>query len=84
MKKIEDNLRHPWDNIKHSNIRIIGVAEKEEKKKWTEKIFEETIVEKFPNMGKEIVDQVQEAQSPIQDKSKEKHTKTHINQTIKN
>ena len=35
-------------------------------------------------MGKEIVNQVQEAESPIQDKSKEKHTKTHINQAIKN
>ena len=42
------------------------------------------IVENFPNMGKEIVNQVQEEQSPIQDKSKEKHAKTHINQTIKN
>ena len=35
-------------------------------------------------MGKEIINQVQETQSPIQDKSKEKHAKTHINQTIKN
>ena len=34
----------------------------EEKKKGTEKIFEEIIVENFPNMGKEIVNQVQEAQ----------------------
>ena len=31
-------------------------------------------------MGKKIVDQVQEAQSPIQDKPKEKHAKTHANQ----
>ena len=34
----------------------------EEKKKGTEKIFEEIIVENFPNMGKEIVNQVQEVQ----------------------
>ena len=34
----------------------------EEKKKGSEKIFEEIIVENFPNMGKEIVDQVQETQ----------------------
>ena len=54
------------------------------KKKGTEKIFEEIIVENFPNMGKEIVNEVQEAHSLIQDKSKEKHAKTHINQTIKN
>ena len=51
-----------WDNnIKCTNVRIIGVPE-EEKKKGTEKIFEEIIVENFPNMGKEIVNQVQEAQ----------------------
>ena len=40
---------------------MIGVPEKE-KKKGTEKIFEEIIVENFPNMGKEIVNQIQEAQ----------------------
>ena len=48
-----------------------------------EKIFEEIIVENFHNMEKEIVNQVQKAQSPIQDKSKEKHAKTHTNQTNK-
>ena len=39
-----------------------GVPEEEEKKRGTEKIFEDIIVEKFPNMGKEIVNQVLEAQ----------------------
>ena len=39
-----------------------GVSEEAEKKKGTEKIFEEIIVENFPNMGKEIVNQVQEVQ----------------------
>ena len=81
---MEDSLRDHWDNNKWNNIRIIGVPEEEEKKKGTEKILEEIIVQNFANMGKEIVNQVQEAQSPIQDKSKEKHAKTHINQTIKN
>ena len=62
MKRIEDTLRDLWDNIKRTNIQIIGVPEEEETKKGTEKIFEEIIVENFPNMGKEIVNQVQEAQ----------------------
>ena len=85
MKRIEDNFRDLWDNTKCTYIQIIGVPEEEEKKKWTEKILEEIKVENFPNMGKEIVNQVQgSTDSPIQDKSKEKHTKTHINQTIKN
>ena len=62
MKRIEDSLRDLWDNIKCSSIQIIGVPEEEEKKKGTEKIFEEIIVENFPNMGREIVNQVQEVQ----------------------
>ena len=62
MKRIEDSLRDLWDNIKCTNISIIGIPKEEEKKKGTEKIFEEIIVENFPNMGKEIVNQVQEAQ----------------------
>ena len=55
MKRTEDSLRDLWDNIKRTNIRIIGVPGEEEKKKGTEKIFEEIIVENFPNMGKEII-----------------------------
>ena len=62
MKRIEDNLRDLWDNTKRTNIRIIGVPEEEEKNKGSEKIFEEITVENVPNMGKEIVTQVQEAQ----------------------
>ena len=62
MKRIEDSLRDLWDNVKCTNIQIIGVPEEEEKKRGTEKIFEEIIVENFPNMGKEILNQVQEAQ----------------------
>ena len=62
MKRIEDSLRDLWDNIKHTNIRIIGVPEEEEKEKVSEKIFEEITVENFPNTRKEIVNQVQEAQ----------------------
>ena len=41
MKRTEDSLRDHWDNIKCTNIRIIGVPEEEEKKKRYEKIFEE-------------------------------------------
>ena len=62
MKRIEDSLRDLWDNIKHTNIRIIGVPEEEEKKKGTQKIFEHIILENFPNMGKETVSQVRKAQ----------------------
>ena len=49
MKRNEDSLRGVWDNIKRSNIRIIGVPEGEEREKGPKKIFEEIIVENFPN-----------------------------------
>ena len=62
MKRNEDSLRDLWDNIKCTNIRITGVPEGEEREKGPEKIFEEIIVENFPNMGKEIATQVQEVQ----------------------
>ena len=55
MKRTEDSLRDFWDNVKHTNIQIIGVPEEEEKKKRYEKNFEEIIVENVPNMEKEIV-----------------------------
>ena len=62
MKRTEDNHRDLWDNIKRTNAWIIRVPEEEEKNRGYEKIFEGIIVENFPNMEKEIVNQVQEAQ----------------------
>ena len=62
IKRIEDSLIDHWDNIKCTNIQILGVPEEEERKKGTEKIFEEIIVETYANMGKEIGNQVHEAQ----------------------
>ena len=38
IKRNEDDLRDLWDNVKHPNIRIIGVPEEEDKKKGHEKI----------------------------------------------
>ena len=78
IKRAEDNLRDLWDHIKCTNIPIIGVPEEEEKKKGYEKIFEEIIVENFPNMEKEIV-KSKRYKSPIQDKLKEKHQDSNKN-----
>ena len=44
----------------HQHLSYRGF--KGRKKKGTEKIFEEIIVENFPNMGKETVNQAQEVQ----------------------
>ena len=48
MKRTEDSLRDLWDNIKCTNIRIIGVPEEEEKKEGNGKVFEEIIAENSP------------------------------------
>ena len=55
MKRTEDSLRILWNNIKWTNIQIIGDPEEEEKKKGYEKIFEEIRAENFPNVEKEII-----------------------------
>ena len=77
MKRNEDNLRDLWDNVKHPNIRIIGVPE-EDKKIDHEKILEETIVENFPKTEKEIITQIQEAQRTPNRINPRQNTPRHI------
>ena len=85
MKRTEGSLRDLWDNVKCTNIQIIGVLEEEEKKKGYEKIFEEIVLqdENFPNMEKEIVNQVQEAQRVPYRINPRRNTPRHTNQTNK-
>ena len=54
------------------------VPEEEEKKKGCETIFEEIIVENFPNMEREIVNEVQEAQRVPYRISPRRNTPRHI------
>ena len=61
IKRTEGSVRDLWDNIKHTNIHIIGFQKKKTKIKGMRK-FLKSIVENFPSMEKEIVNQVQEAQ----------------------
>ena len=54
MKRIEESLRqYLGQHSMHQHSSYWGPRERKEK--GTEKIFEETIVENFPQMGKEIV-----------------------------
>ena len=80
-KRNEDSPRDLWDNIKHEQLHYIEVSEGE-RKKGSERIFEEIVAENFPIVGKEISNQVQEVQRARQDKPKEEHTEKH--QTDKN
>ena len=78
MKRNEDSLRDIWDNTKCNNILIIGVTEGEEREKGHEKIFEEILAENFPNMRKETVNQVQEAQTASGRVNLRRNTLRHI------
>ena len=78
MKRSEDSLRDLWNKIKHTNIQIIGIPEEEENKKGCEEIFEKIIVENFPNMEKEIVNQLQEAQRVPYKINPRRNTPRHI------
>ena len=79
IQKYEEKLRNLWDNFKHSNIRIIGVPEGEEKEQEVENLFEQTMKENFPNLAKEIdFQEVQEAQRVPKKLDPRKNTPRHI------
>ena len=52
----------PWGCKESDTTELLHFTSEEEKAKVYEKILEEIIVENFPNMEKEIANQVQEAQ----------------------
>ena len=61
MERNKESLRDPWDSIKHTNISHYR-GPRRRREKGPEEIFVEIIAENFPNMGKEIVNQIQESQ----------------------
>ena len=65
-------------NMKHNNIRIIGIPEGEEEQ-GIENLFEKVMMENFPNLRREKVTQIQDTESPKQEEPKEAHCKTHPN-----
>ena len=76
-KKVK-SLTNLWDNLKCSNIRMIGVPEGEEEEQEIENLFEQIMKENFPNLAKEIdFQEIQEVQSPKEVGPKEEHTKAH-------
>ena len=67
---------NPWDNLKHSNIRIIGVPEGEKEEQKVENLFEQRMKENVPHLAKEIG--VQEAQRVPKKLDPRRNTPRHI------
>ena len=78
IEKNKYSLRDLWDNIKHTNIHIIRDPRRKRARKDPRKLFEEIIAENFPSMGKEIVNQVQEAQRVPGRLNLRRNTQRHI------
>ena len=84
MKRTEDSLRNLLDNIKCINIlNYMGPRRRREKERVWEKFWRDYSW-KFSQHGKgNSQSSLRGTKSPIQDKPKEKHAKTHTNQTNK-
>ena len=77
--KNEERLRNLQDILKRSNIRIIGVTEREEEEQKIENLFEQIMKENFPNLAKEIdFQEVQEAQRVLKKLDPRRNTPGHI------
>ena len=61
MKKSKESLCALWETTKIINIRILWVPEGEERERRRQNLFKEIVVEKFPNLGKELDIQVHKA-----------------------
>lgn len=75
-EKSEDSLNDLWD-IKWTNMHIIGIPEEQKVQKT---LFEETIAENLPNLGRETDIQIQEAHRVSNKMNPKRSTgKTHYN-----
>ena len=76
IQKSEERLTNLSNNLKCSNIRIIGVPEGEEQQQGIENLFEQIMKENFPNLAKEI--DFQEAQRVPKKLDPKRNTPRHI------
>ena len=77
IQKNEERLRILWDNLKCSNIQIIGVPEGEEQQE-TKNLFEQIMKENFPNLAKDLDMRVQDAQRIPKKLDSRRNTPRHI------
>ena len=77
-QKNEERFRNLWDNLKHSNIQIIGVPEGEEEEQEIENLFEKRKLSQF-GKGNRLLGSPRSSESPKPVGPKEGHTNTHHN-----
>ena len=66
------------DNMKHNNIRIIGIPRGEEEEQGIENLFEKVMMENFPNLRREKVTQIQKTQRVPRKRNPKRPTARHI------
>ena len=78
-RKNEEGLREIQDNMKHNNIRVIGIPEGEEEQ-WIEKLFEKSNDGKLHQLDeRKCHTNPGNTESPNQEEPKEPHFKTYHN-----
>ena len=66
------------NNMKHSNIHIMGILEGEEEEQGIENLFDKVMMENFPNLMREKVTQIQESQKVSIKRNPKRPTARHI------
>ena len=72
-------MQDPWDNIKHDNLYIIQIPEREEGEKGIQNVFEKIIADNLSNLKKETDNQVQKVHRVQRDEARKTYTKTYHN-----
>ena len=79
IQKHEERFRNLQDTLKHSNIQIIGMPEGEKEEQEIENLSQQIMMEKFPNLVKEIhFQEVQKAQRLPKKLDPRRNTPRHI------
>ena len=78
LKTNEESLRELWDNVKCTNIHIMVVPGEKRERRGQKKIFQEITAKNFPNMGKESLTPIQEAQQVPYKINPRRNTPRHI------
>ena len=77
-KKNPQQQRDLWDSIKYANIHNIRDS-KRRREMEIENVFEELLIEKFPNLKKETYLGTKSTEGPPKDELEQTHTKTYHN-----